>query len=237
MNSRLQIGAYWGPRCESAEACVRRCCEMFAHFSHINVRLVEWYHKTRSQRERGTRIDVSNTAQIRGLLNQGRHKSGCENECAEDLGTIVALWNGAQVAADAMDLTITCGAYHPTIGNNAVFLSLPPTLGTLGAISSLRHTLLAVALSFEPEWAGLFSSGAMCARPFVPSQFPFVDWMLYLDGRRYCPVEVPVGSLTERVENGGYLIIVDSTLNSGGGSDHIRYVRDVQRTLGIPLDS
>ena len=143
------IGAYWAGRRETKEQCARRVADFLTRIeSHPSTS--QWFPKGKSARV-STRVPVLVT--LEGVLPFLRtNNRDSDGSAIEELGFNLGLWNGSSVG-----LTITCGAFSPTI-RNCVVLSLPAT-ADVGAddIAPLRALLEAVIAVWEPDNAVLTS--------------------------------------------------------------------------------
>ena len=111
MREGYYVGAYWGPRKETALECARRA-ELFFHMlARCDPAFAQWYRGGRgAPRElpgHPVRPEVKEWEQ---LFLRGRNRTDVDNEIIEDLGFREAVWNAKK---ERTRLDFHCGGYSP----------------------------------------------------------------------------------------------------------------------------
>jgi immunity protein 52 of polymorphic toxin system len=227
MNNSLVMGAYWQARRESLELCTDRLFKFMARLRDCDEVFANWYHRGGSRKEAlKNRIDAKNRQELLALLTTGRNRRDTDKGIIEDLGFRAGMWNGAQPDR-AASLDMRCGLFSKVAGlSNSVVLNFPRELGRLSDSEVVSRLLEAAAVSWDPDWAGIFSNEAMKSRDW--EQKPFVDWMVYIPRGIG---SVPRPSSLRHLENGGSLIVVQPiTPVLGNPEDHKR-IREIERVI------
>jgi hypothetical protein len=92
------------------------------------------------------------------------------------------------------------------------------------------NVLAAIAKSWEPSWAGVYSLDSMNARDFNAA-IPFVDWMVYVSDKTCRVHAVPEPSLVQRVDGFGSIVVVQDDPVQPGNPIHLDRVRVVEMAL------
>jgi hypothetical protein len=186
-----------------------------------------WYRLGRSRQDALRRkIDATDRGELLALLGAGRNRRDTDKGIIENLGFHVWMWNAAESEREA-GLNVTCGLFSETAGlSNCVVLNFPRELGRLSDCSVTTKLLAAVATSWEPDWAGIFSNEAMKSRDW--EQKPFVDWMVYVPLRI---ARVPPPSTLTHLENGGSLIIVQPVAPTLDNPEDLRRIREIEQII------
>jgi hypothetical protein len=228
-----KLGAYWEARKETIHSCANRLARFLAALSACDEVFATWYKLGPSRLQaKQVEIDFKNTDCLLDLLEAGRNRKDIGKEVIEELGFRVGMWNGEE-PTKATGIKISCGSYITTVKLcNSVVLDLPEDLGNLGQSDRMAHVLVAVATSWEPDWAGVFSLEAMNKRKFNPV-VPFVDWMLYLSNKLVRNPTVPEPSSTRAVAGIGSLIVVQQEPVEAENPTHLQRVNGVETALAI----
>lgn len=229
-----KLCAYWKARRETIAACADRLARFLTTLSACDVVFSAWYEKAMSQRKgKHIAIDFKNTDRLLDLLERGRNRKDIGKEVMEELGFNVGMWNGEK-SPKMVGLSITCGLFSTAsgLGGNCVVIDLPEELGALQENEHMARVLVAVATSWEPDWAGVLSLDAMSKRKFSPV-VPFVDWMLYVNNKLLLnPIMLEPTSITP-VDVIGSLIVVQQARAEADNSAHWQSVKAVEMALGL----
>lgn len=229
-----KLCAYWKARKEAIDACADRLVRFLTTMSACAEVFAAWYEKaTSSRKAKQVEIDFKNKGCLLDLLERGRHRRDIGKEVMEDLGFHVGMWNGRK-STKRVGLSVTCGLYSnaPGLGGNCVVMDLPEELGDLQQAERMANVLVAVATSWEPDWAGVFSLDAMNKRNFNPT-VPFVDWMLYVSNKLAPKPTMPEPSSVKPVDAIGSLIVVQQEPGEAENPVHLQRVKAVEIALGI----
>ncbi len=232
--SDFYVGAYWGQRKETIDACADRLHSFLAALSALHSGFGLWYKLGKSRRHaKRIEIEFNNRSCLLELLEGGRNRKDLDKEVVEDLGFHIALWNGGESHTQA-GLSVTCGLYSaaPGLGGNRVVIDLPEELGELQQCERMTNLLAATAISWDPDWAGVISRKCRDTRTFVAG-IPFVDWMLYVSCKMIPNPDVPAPSFVRPINSMGSLIVVQQEPVEANNPGHLQRVRAVQGALGI----
>jgi hypothetical protein len=229
----LTLGAYWQARRESAEECAERLSLFLSELAATDSALSVWYEKSKSRRKANqSRLDVGCVKTLADLLERGQNRRDVGGDVIADLGFHVGIWNGER-SLKAMSLDVTCGAYssNEQLGNN-VLLDFPEDLGSLEQRERMQQVLAATAKAWEPNWAGVYSLGAMNNRAFSPTT-PFVDWMVYLS-REECPAPPAEQAISvTEINDIGTLIVVSKHPCRPDDPSHQSRVAAIESSISI----
>jgi hypothetical protein len=230
----FRVGAYWEPRKETIHACAERLGRFLRALSACDSAFGRWYKLGKSRRDaKRSEIDFKSNHCLLDLLEKGRHRKDVGKEVMEDLGFLVCLWNGGEPPHE-VGLKITCGLYStvPGLGGNGVGIDLPEEFGDLRQSQRMANVLVAVATSWDPDWAGVISRKSRETRSFVPGK-PFVDWMLYVSSRLVPNPTVPEPSSITPVDTLGSVIVVQQEPVKADSPADLQRVKAVEAALGI----
>jgi hypothetical protein len=210
------LGAYWGPRAESAADCARRLSGFLVTLGGVDPLLESWFETSGNRKaalER--RVDPSvETLEELLLAGRARRDDGPRSVMTE-LGFSVALWNGQDVQ---VGLSVRCGAPTavPGLTSNSVVIQLPEADGIAMALYQ-RDTdlamLRAVVTAWRPSWCTLTSHRLRKGQEPKPGEV-VVGWSTYLADAG--PVQVdrlPAGTSTLPLD-GGLLVTLPSDTTS-----------------------
>lgn len=178
-------------------------------------------------------IDFRDRQTLIALVEKGRIRTDVGKKVMEELGFLVGMWNGGK-STRAVGLSITCGSYSTVrgIGRNCVLLDLPEELGDLQQWERVADVVVAVATSWEPDWAGVFAQNEM-NRQKLSADVPLVDWMLYISKKLVADPRVPEALSIQPVNAIGWLVVVDEGPAEVDNSTHLGKVQAVEAALGI----
>ncbi|MEA1649362.1 Imm52 family immunity protein [Nitrospirillum sp. BR 11164] len=223
----LVIGAYWGPRRETAEDCASRAAIFFDDLVQTAPLLARWYERGRSRKDAlALAVDVSNRDALRKLLLKGQNRKDANQEVIADLGFRIGLWNGAATEEGEAGLSILCGGYHERVRNNVV-LDLPRSFSGALTAEGAAALLAATAKAWNPDWAGVMTRQAMESRDFSGRR-PFVDWLVYVPRTMTSP---PAPSTVAAVASLGSIIVVQPTPPGNGDTEALQRIQRVEALL------
>jgi hypothetical protein len=226
------MGCYWSARRESIGECAIRLGTFLIRLSECDQSIGTWYESSKLSKNRPNNpINSKAAKELTRLLEKARNRENIYGEADEDLGFQVELWNGENGQKDAR-LSVRCGLYwRPTSSSvavgNCVVLDLPRELGQLALTDNMVKVLMAAAVLWIPDWAGVMSDRAMLSRGF-DAQVPFIDWMVYLPRK----VErVPPPALIRNVEELGSIIIARPSPVLEATPEQLATIRLLQNSL------
>lgn len=205
MSGPFYVGAYWGPRPESSEACTERLFSCLTGLAEIDDAFGGWRPKARSSAKALAEKPVAlERASLVGLVDAGRNRRETDQHVIEELGFSVFLWNGNPSCP--ISFGMTCGSFAgPRIGN--VFtLQLPsdPTLCAWLPFEKARRLVACLVTSWEPHWATLTSHEWRRAQQAADTT-PVVGWLTYLPNFSTSQL-LPPSARSERLSARGILV-------------------------------
>jgi len=224
------IGAYWGPRKESAHMCAERLASCLNDLAAVSKVFAAWYEKGKSRRNALRRTVEPTQDALVDVLNAERNRRDLSKAVIDELGFRVGLWNGAS-EEQAASLSISCGMYAQNEYLwNAVVLNFPERLGDLGKKEPALKALLAIVRAWEPEWAGVMSHSSIETRLFTPGS-PFVDWMIYLRRDDINRSRVPPSASVVNVDDLGTIIITQDVPVDANNQEHVQNIQVVEAAI------
>jgi immunity protein 52 of polymorphic toxin system len=151
------VGAYWGQRKESRQACASRISAFLQALAAQDAALSRWYRQLASRKEplRELPHDVD------GLLPRlGVNRADIGGEVMVELGFDFSAWNGWKADMQA-SLSVYCGAFSPFVGNSAV-VSFDPEASPTPDL--LQGILRAAVTAFDPDDGVVVSHATLSAQ-------------------------------------------------------------------------
>lgn len=174
------IGAYWGPRQETLDACTDRAVKFLEGLSSTHSALSTWYQLGIMQTDAPQQPAVPERGVVSTLLESGRNRRESDRSVIEELGYSINLWNGQD---PSVALNIGCGRYHRSeYVKNAVIIDLPRLdegLADLASLEKARAMMHLLVECWDPDWATWTSSELRKEQRVVPGR-PVLGWMTYL---------------------------------------------------------
>ena len=152
------VGAYWGQRKESRQACASRIAAFLQALAAQDAALSRWYRLLASRKEplRELPHDVDRLLPLLGV-----NRADIGGAVMAELGFDFSAWNGWKTDIPA-SLSVGCGAFSPVVINCAVVSfdsEASPTLDLLQGI------LKAAVTAFDPEDGVVVSDATRSADP------------------------------------------------------------------------
>lgn len=225
------LGAYWGPRQETALECARRAELFFQGLARCDASFAQWYRAGRGVPRDlpGHPIPPEKDALARLFLERSLRTDG-DKTVMEDMGFRLMAWNAKQ---DATDISLTCGKSSPWGGPNSCLLK--PTRA-----SPLRERLLTAPVpadiltgmvtAWDPDFA-MASSSEMVEQLEKGDLEVRVGWLTYLSRRlgRLPPLPAPVR--IESVGESGWLLVLSSEPLTARNPEHVALCARVRELL------
>lgn len=156
------VGAYWGQREESRQACARRLSAFLRALAEQDSALSHWFKKAASRK--APLVALPNDPDgIERLLRVNHADIG--GEVFADLGFKFSAWTG-QEKNMAASLAMTCGAYSPVV-RNSVVVSFDPAVSP--RLDLLQGILKAAVTAFDPEDAVVSTTERLAAHASLPA--------------------------------------------------------------------
>jgi hypothetical protein len=231
MQEGFYVGAYWGPRQETALECARRA-ELFFHMlARCDPSFAQWFRGGRGfPRELPgypVRPEVKEWEQ---LFLQGRNRTDVGKKVIEDLGFNERVWNAKK---ERTCVEIRCGKYSPWGGPNVCLLELT-TKGEererLLRAPGLAEVLTSMATAWDPDFA-IASSSEMVDLVMKRKREVRVGWLTYLSRRLGTLPPLPAPVRIEPVGTLGWLLILSPEPMSASNPEHVAFTARVRELL------
>lgn len=231
MQEDYYVGAYWGPRKETALECAQRA-ELFFHMlARCDPSFGQWYRAGRGfPRELPGHLVHQDMKEWEKLMLMGRYRTDIDKEVIEDMGFHQMVWNAKK---EATDLSISCGGYSPSGGHNSCLLK--PTREhsireRLLCNPVLTEVITSMATAWDPDFA--MASSSEMVDLIEKGRFEVrVGWLTYLSRRlgRLPPLPAPVR--IEPVGALGWLLVLSAEPMTASNPEHVVFTARVRELL------
>lgn len=196
MAETFYVGAYWGPRVESVDACADRLARMLIDVAEASPLLGSWF-RTAGNRQAALKRPIEPSAErLRELLLAGQaRRDDPARSVMSELGFSADMWNGQDVQ---VGLHVHCGtpAAIPGMTSNNLVIQLPAAEGAALALyqrDTAVAVLRAVIAAWRPDWCTWTSRRLRRAQELQPFDV-VAGWATY--------VVEPAGAWTDRLPAG-----------------------------------
>jgi hypothetical protein len=229
------VGAYWGPRKETALECARRT-ELFFHMlARCDPSFNQWYRAGRGfPRELPGWPVHPQAEEWEKLLLKRRLRNDVDKGVIENLGFRARVWNARK---EATHVSLHCGVYSPWSHNSCLLesLSLKGLQERLLRVPLLAEVLTSMATAWDPDFA-IASSTEMVRLVQKRKREVRVGWLTYLSRRlgKLPPLPAPVR--IEPVGTLGWLLVLSSEPMTASNPEHVAFtarVRDLLDRAGL----
>ncbi len=225
------VGAYWGPRRETASQCARRAALFFNSLDPCDPSFSQWYYGGPRVPRGAVGHPVSRDERsLEELLSKSRTRKNRGKTVIEDLGFSQIMWNAKR---EASEIHVSCGGYYSwATVNNCLFK--PPRSGPvrerLLTLSVLTGIITRMAAAWEPDFAMVSSSELVEVLQKREAEVR-VGWLTYLSKRlgRLPPLPAPVR--IEPVGELGWLLILSEEPLSAGNPEHVVLAARIRELL------
>jgi len=231
MQDKYYVGAYWGPRKETALECARRA-ELFFHMlARCDPAFAQWYRAGRgAPRDLPGHPVHTEVKELEKLLLQSRNRTDVGKEVIEDLGFSRIMWNAKE---GATDLHLSCGGYSPWGGPNVCLLK-PPRQGAvrerLLCVPVLAEVLTCMATAWDPDFA-MASSSEMVDLVEKDGFEVRMGWLTYLSRRLGTLPPLPAPVRIEPVGTLGWLLVLSPEPMTASNPEHVAFTARVRELL------
>ncbi len=231
MQEDYYVGAYWGPRRETARECARRA-ELFFHMlARCDPSFTQWYRSGRgAPRELPGWPVLPEVMELEKLLLQSRNRATVDKEVIEELGFSRIMWNAKEGASD---LHLSCGKYSPWSHPNICLLKLTSECAVRERLlrnAVLTEVLTSMAKAWDPEFA-MASSTEMVDLVEEGRSEVRVGWLTYLSRRRGKVPPLPAPVRIEPVGTLGWLLVLSPEPMTASNPEHVAFTRRVRELL------
>jgi hypothetical protein len=225
------VGAYWGPRKETALECARRAERFFHMLARCDPSFAQWYRRGRGiPRDlpgHPVRPEVKEWEQ---LFLRGRNRTDATGEVIEDLGFSEMVWNAKKVRSF---IEIRCGKYSPWGGPNLCLLQ-PPREGEIRErllrAPVLGEVLTSMATAWDPDFA-MATSGEMVDLVEKRKWEVRVGWLTYLSRRLGALPPLPAPVRIHPVGELGWLLILSPEPMTASNPEHVAFTARIRELL------
>jgi hypothetical protein len=231
MFERYYVGAYWGPRKETARECAQRA-ELFFHMlARCDPSFTQWYQSGRGfPRELPGWPVRTEVEELEKFFLKGRNRATVDREVIEELGFSKLVWNAKK---EATDIHLSCGGYSPSGPPNSCLLK--PTREAAVRERLLRMPVLAevltsMATAWDPDSA-MASSTEMVDLVEKQEDEVRVGWLTYLSRRLGTLPPLPAPVRIEPVGTLGWLLVLSSEPMTASNPEHVAFTTRVRELL------
>ena len=236
MQEDYYVGAYWGPREESALECAKRAELFLKLFAKCDVTFTQWFRGGRGapRNQPGHPVGL-NVAELEEFFLGGRSRTDRGKKVIERLGFNRSMWNAKK---DASDIHFSCGSYSPWGGPNSCLLK--PTREKeirerLLHMPVMNAVLTSMVTAWDPDFA-MASSSEMVGLVEKGDFEVRMGWLTYLSRRlgRLPPLPAPVR--IEPLGERGWLLILSEEPMTASNPEHVAFtlrVRDLLDRAGL----
>jgi len=231
MQEDYYVGAYWGPRKETALECARRA-ELFFHMlARCDPSFVQWYRAGRGfPRELPGHPVRPEVTELEKLLLRGRLRTDVGKKVIEDMGFRQTMWNAKK---EATDIRLSCGGYSPWGGPNSCLLK-PTREGAIRErllrVPVLAEVLTSMATAWDPDFA-MASSTEMVRLVQKRKWEVRVGCLTYLSRRLGTVPPLPAPVRIEPLGKLGWLLVLSPELMTASNPEHVAFTLRVRELL------
>ncbi|MFL5359188.1 Imm52 family immunity protein [Archangium sp.] len=224
------VGAYWGPRKETALECARRAELYFHMLARCDPSFTHWYHAGRGfPRELPGWPLRPEVGELETFFLKGRNRADVGKKVIEKLGFSQMVWNTKE---EPTYLTMTCGGYSS--GGSNVCLLEPPRQGAvrerLLRVPVLPEVLTSMATAWDPDFA-MASSTEMVDLVQKEKGEVRVGWLTYLSRRLGSLPPLPAPVRIEPVGALGWLLVLSPEPMTASNPEHVAFTLRVRNLL------
>ncbi|QRN94738.1 immunity 52 family protein [Archangium violaceum] len=231
MKERYYVGAYWGPRQETALECARRAELFFLMLARCDPTFAQWYRAGRgAPRDLPGHPMPQEVKELEALFLQGRIRTSSSRKVIEELGFSQIMWNAKKAATD---IHLSCGAYSPWGGPNVCLLyptTEEPIRKRLLRAPVLAQVLTSMVTAWDPDFA-MATSSEMVNLVEKRKWEVRMGWLTYLSRRRGTLPPLPEPVRIEPVGELGWLLILSPELMTASNPEHVAFTAHVRELL------
>jgi hypothetical protein len=231
MREDYYVGAYWGPRQETALECARRA-ELFFHMlARCDPTFAQWYRGgSGAPRELPGHPVRPEAKEWEQLFLRGRNRTDVGKKVIEELGFREYVWNAKK---ERTRLGFHCGGYSPWGGPNSCLLE-PPQEGAVRErilrVPVLTEVLTCMVTAWNPDFA-VATSDEMLDLIQKRKREVRVGWLTYLSRRLGTVPPLPAPVCIEPVGTLGWLLILSPEPMTASNPEHVAFTTRVRELL------
>ncbi|EPX63378.1 hypothetical protein D187_005784 [Cystobacter fuscus DSM 2262] len=232
MRGDFYIGAYWGPRKETALECARRA-ELFFHMlARYDPTFTQWYRRGRgAPRELPGHPVRQVVEEWEQLFLRGMNRTDATRKVMEDLGFRADVWNAK--TSERTRIELHCGEYSPFGPGNTCLFHPPhegPTRERILSAPVLAGVLTSIATAWDPDFA-MASSSEMVDLIQKRKREVRVGWLTYLSRRLGTVPPLPAPVRIEPVGTLGWLLILSPEPMTASNPEHVAFTARIRELL------
>jgi hypothetical protein len=219
------LGAYWGLRRESVEACATRLSRHLGCLAQCDPLFSDWFLQGRTRRDASNRKIDTDPQTLAIWLAKGVSRTNTGHATMAELGFHMGLWTGGRSNADSASLMLNCGCYSAAVGMNSCLLELPhgrAVADRLFESSSLIALMSCAVASWDPDWALVSSIELDRAMPAQLGNAPRLGWLLYLADRLGTIPALPSQALVTEMGDSGSLVAITASRFSAQDTSRVQ---------------
>ena len=230
MQEGCYVGAYWGPRKETALECARRT-ELFFHMlARCDPAFAQWYRAGRGfPRELPGWPVRPELKELEAFFLKGRLRTDVGKEVIEELGFSQMVWNAKK---EAIMITFSCGGYSWGGPNSC----LVRPIGKSAVWDRLVHSpvLVEVLTSMATAWDPDFAMASSTEMVDLMEKGDFevrVGWLTYLSRRLGTLPPLPAPVRIEPVGKLGWLVVLSPEPMTASNPEHVAFTARIRELL------
>ncbi|WPB75571.1 Imm52 family immunity protein [Archangium violaceum] len=230
MQDKYYVGAYWGPRQETALECARRFELLLHMLARCDPSFGQWYRAGRGfPRELPGWPVRPEMKELESLLLKGKHRTDAGRKVIEEMGFSQMVWNAKK---EALMIHFSCGGYSWGGPNSCVLSPIGKSAVWERLVRSpvLTEVLTSMASAWDPDFA-MASSSDMVDLMEKGDLEVRVGWLTYLSRRlgRLPPLPAPVR--IEPVGTLGWLLVLSPEPMTASNPEHVALTARVREML------
>ncbi len=229
MSEHYFVGAYWGPRQETARACAQRAELCLRLLAECDPSFAQWYRVGKKAPPGLPGHPIREVDDLERLMLSGRNRSGVGRKVLEDLGFLTSVFNAGK---EYTGLRFHCGAYFPE-GHNFCLLN-PPTRGPvrerLLSAPVLARIVTCLVTAWEPDCAMVTSTEMMDLVGTRASEVS-VGWLTYVSRRLGTVPPLPAPVRIDPVGTQGWLLTLSPERMTAANPEHVALTARVRELL------
>lgn len=234
MTTEYAITAYWGPRRDDPAACATRLLRMLDALSEIDPVFGNWYCASRMKMVRAASL---NRETLTALIAKGVSREDDGTAFAEN-GYWFGAFNDTRKNPRAIEISIHAGC--ATSGNRVSLKTMPLNAENASFIDVrvLKPVMLAIVSAWDATWCAAYPWSLLDLRSKRDAPRPWFSlaWMTYIPPRFAPMVTPPRSAISERLPNGGLLMIATEERFETENPAHLTVARDIEASLA-PLNA
>ncbi|MBM7112512.1 Imm52 family immunity protein [Archangium primigenium] len=229
MSEHYFVGAYWGPRQETARACAQRSELFLRLLAECDPSFAQWYRVGKKAPPGLPGHPIQSVDDLERLMLSGRNRSSVGRKVLEDLGFLTGVFNARK---EDTRLEFHCGAYYPE-GHNYCLLEPPrdgPVHERLLSAPVLARIVTSLVTAWDPNFVTA-SSLEMLRLVEGPERETRVGWLTYVSRRLGTVPPLPAPVRIEPVGTQGWLLTLSPERMTAASPEHVALTARVRELL------